>query len=110
VRNQDLESSLFFLLKGGLIRIKSLDYFLFAARVMRRGYVLENDRHTIVPSSFLGRMVSRTDGADLENTTGFDLLAKNRVVVLFEELNELVGVPPSGFVVIIDHEWLFVGP
>src|SRR5260370_29895202 len=51
-------------------------------------------------------MVARLVHPDLEHAAHLHLLLQQRVVVLLEQLQKLVGMSPLRFVIVFDHERL----
>jgi hypothetical protein len=72
--------------------------------VVRDGRVLEDDRDPVVPAAVRGAVVARLDGRELDDPALLGERLEHGEVVLAEEPDELVGVPPAGPVVALDGE------
>src|SRR4029077_11769035 len=97
---------LFFPRIRGLVGPKLLLQRVFVERLIRNRRVLEHDGDAIIPASVFGRMVTRLVHPDLEHPAHLHLLLQQRIVVLLEELQKLVGMSPLGLVIVFDHEGL----
>ena len=102
MRNEYLEPALFFALERCLIRIKLFDNGFFFTGGMEGSGAFEDDGDAKVPSAIFGCMVLWLFNLDAQDTARFDLFFEHRQMVLFEKLQEFVGVAPFGFVIILN--------
>src|SRR5215471_9255164 len=80
-------------------------------RTMKRkslttGYTGGTGEDAVGPAAVFGGVIARLVHPDLQHASHFHLLFEQRIVVLFEELEELVGVAPLRFVIVLDYEGL----
>src|SRR5206468_9111389 len=64
----------------------------------------KNNGGAKIPAAVLGSVITRHGGKHLENSAKLDFLLQQRVMVLFEQRDEFIGMAPFGLVVVLDNE------
>src|SRR5947207_11400434 len=102
VREEDLEAALLLARKCRLIGPELPDQCRLVG-IGRRGRrrVPEFQRDAIVPARIFGHVVRRSLDFHGEYSSAFDLLLKERIVILQEELQEFLLVSPLRLVVVL---------
>src|SRR5512140_2593856 len=105
VPKEYLKPPLLLCLECLLVREERLCERRFVKSIVGHLHILENDGYAVVPSSILRRVEAGLHGAYLENSAKLDLFLQYREVVLLEQLNELVSVPPTDLIIILHDIW-----
>src|ERR1700720_2533915 len=103
---EDFETTLFFFRISGLVGPKLLFQRVFVEGFIRNSRVFEDYGHAIVPAPVFGRVIPGLIHPDLEHAAHFHLLLQQWIVVLLEQLEKLIRVPPLRLVIVFDHKGL----
>src|SRR5262249_31851293 len=106
MRNQNLKSPLLFALECDLIGIELFNQLFLAARIVKSRGAFEDNRDAEIPAAIFGRVITGFFDLHTQDATRFDLLLQDRQMILFEKLQELIGITPFGFVIVLDYVWL----
>src|SRR5438874_12734187 len=106
MRIQNLESSLFLPLVSLLVGEELLLQWVLVEGLIGHGRILEHDGYAIVPPSVFGGVIARLIHPDFEHAPHLDFFLEQRIMIFLEKLQELVGVSPFGFVIVINYEGL----
>src|SRR5262249_62970 len=106
MRKQNLKSPLLFLLESILVGKYLPLQRCFIEWFVRDRRILEYDGDAIVPTPVFGHVITGLVHPHLQQSTHFDFLLEEWIVVFLKELQELLGITPSGFVVVLGNEGL----
>src|SRR3990172_6573439 len=106
MRKEGLEPRSLLSFEYFLIRIELLGDRLEVEIIVRHHRIFPDNRHAIVPTPIFCAVVEGTRSGDFESTPELQLLLEQRVVILFEQTDELVGHAPPSFVVVLHYERL----
>jgi len=100
---QDLEPPLLFALERLLIGEQLLGDRFGVKAVLGDPHILPHNRNPIVPASVLRSVEVRANCRNLQDTSKLLFLFEHREVVLLEQPDELIRIPPPRFVVVLNH-------
>jgi hypothetical protein len=105
---QNFKAVLFFAIGGSLVGKELGQEGVLIDRGVGRLRVLEDDGDAVIPALLLGHVESGGVHAHRQDAALRHLGLQHRVVIFLEEFEELLLVPPVGFVVVL-HDVRFAG-
>src|ERR1700722_3042065 len=104
VRVENLEAALLLALKRILVRIHLLLQRGLIEWFISHGSILEDNGHAEIPAAVFSGVVPWLVHPNLGDAPHLGFFFQNRIVVLLEQLQKLVGMAPLRFVVVLDYE------
>src|ERR1700730_9095475 len=106
---ENFETPLLFALESFLVGVHLLLESRFIERFMGHGRILEDNGHAKIPPSVFRSVIARLVHPDLGDASHLHFFFEHRIVILLEQLQKFIRMPPLRLVVILHHKGFFWG-